>query len=142
MEFESHNLNDTRILAKNVLASLNEKNVILLKGDLGAGKTTLAQGILKEIGAEGPFTSPTFVVMKDYKLPKDVFFEKAYHFDCYRIGTDDLKDLAWEEIVNDKKNLVIVEWPERIESALNDDMLEIAIEILAENRRKFIIKNN
>ncbi len=142
MEFKAYNLNDTRTLARDVLASLDGRNVILLKGDLGAGKTTFAQGILEEIGAEGPFTSPTFVVMKDYKLKSNNVFEKVYHFDCYRIGLDDLKDLSWEEIINDKRNLVIVEWPERIEGAFYKNVVNIKIEILDENERKFIIKNN
>jgi tRNA threonylcarbamoyladenosine biosynthesis protein TsaE len=143
MKFVSCNLNDTRILARDILASLGSKNIILLEGELGAGKTTLAQGILEELGAEGPFTSPTFVVMKDYDLSQNGIFKKVYHFDCYRIGAEDLKDLSWEETIEDKNNLVIVEWPNRIESALvGKEVMNVEIGVINENRRKFIIKNN
>ncbi len=141
MEFESYNLDDTRRLARQILASLDGVNLILLDGELGAGKTVLTQGILSELGAEGPFTSPTFVVMKDYKLSDNEKFEKVCHFDCYRIGVEDLKDLAWEETLENKKNLVIVEWPGRIKEALPEKAIRIEIKVIDENKRRFIIKN-
>ncbi|MBT3356491.1 tRNA (adenosine(37)-N6)-threonylcarbamoyltransferase complex ATPase subunit type 1 TsaE [bacterium] len=142
MEFEACNLKDTRELAKTILDLLNGRNIILLEGSLGAGKTTLTQGLLEELRAEGPFTSPTFVVMKDYKLDGKKGFLKAFHFDCYRIDSSDLTEMSWHEVITNKDNLVVVEWPEKIKEALPKDSLCIKIEIVDESKRKFIIKNN
>ncbi len=129
------NLQDTKQFAKEFLnfrSITSEKddkigrNVILLQGELGAGKTTFSQFLLEAIGAEGPFTSPTFVIMKKYEVDKskkemsigktktDFHFENIYHLDCYRVDEESVLDLGWEEIIADKNNLVLVEWPERI----------------------------
>ncbi len=65
----SGNEKETNRLAQRVIDDLMlGDNIILLKGDLGAGKTTFSQGVLEYLGAEGPFTSPTFVIMKDYQV--------------------------------------------------------------------------
>lgn len=142
MKFEVCDLKETRELAKKILSLLDGKNVILLEGELGAGKTTFAQGILQELEAEGPFTSPTFVVMKDYKLNGKKSFDKAFHFDCYRIGAQDLKEIGWDETIANKNNLVIVEWPERIQEALPQGYVHVKIEVVNETERIFSIKNN
>lgn len=66
--------------------------VVALSGELGAGKTTFSQGILAEMGATGPFTSPTFVLMKQYNLSVPVRgIERIYHVDAYRVGEEDLR---------------------------------------------------
>lgn len=142
MEFEVCSLEDTQKLAKTVLDSLDGENIILLEGELGAGKTTFTQGILKELEAEGPFTSPTFVIVKDYQLDGKKGFDKVFHFDCYRIASQDLLEMAWYETVSNKHNLVIVEWPEKIKEALPEGCLYVKIETINETTRKFFIKNN
>ncbi len=131
------NLQDTKQFAKEFLEEfisndIPEKddkigrNVILLQGELGAGKTTFSQFLLEAIGTEGPFTSPTFVIMKKYEVDKnkkempdgkiktDFHFKDVYHLDCYRVDEESVLDLGWEEIIADKNNLILVEWPERI----------------------------
>ncbi len=135
------NLQDTKQFAKEFLAEVRspapyldgkaDRNVILLQGELGVGKTTFSQFLLEAIGAEGPFTSPTFVIMKKYEIcrgkfcsdqvakPSDLVATKPivrniYHLDCYRVNEESVLDLGWEEIVADKNNLILVEWPERI----------------------------
>ncbi len=102
------------------------RNVILLQGELGAGKTTFSQFLLRELGARGPFTSPTFVIMKKYEIDDgrrdlvdskketDFHFKNIYHLDCYRVDEESVLDLSWEEIIADQNNLILVEWPERI----------------------------
>ena len=139
-EFISKSKKDTQNLAEKILDNLENRNVILLQGELGAGKTTFAQGILTVAGAKGPFISPTFVIMKRYSIDKSqinskiqkVKFKKlnskfVYHIDCYRVGAKDVAALGWEEIIKDKNNLVLVEWPEKIKSILPKNCLQLKI---------------
>lgn len=118
MRKELNSLRDTEEFAKEFLASVlsgdEDRNVILLEGDLGAGKTTFSQFLLREIGAEGPFTSPTFVIMKKYDLGNQQK-KNVYHLDCYRVDKNSVLDLGWEELIFNKNNLLLVEWPGRIE---------------------------
>ncbi|MDZ4385535.1 MAG: tRNA (adenosine(37)-N6)-threonylcarbamoyltransferase complex ATPase subunit type 1 TsaE [Candidatus Moranbacteria bacterium] len=119
--------------------------VFCLEGDLGAGKTTFTQGVLKGLGAEGPYTSPTFLIMKEYNL-QDTKYKKQetkkfkirniYHIDAYRVGAEDVLSLGWEEIIADPKNVVIVEWPEKIARILPENSIRIKFEWLDENQRK------
>ena len=138
----SNNSDETRALARELLRNLKGVKVILLRGELGAGKTTFAQSVLDIMGAEGPFTSPTFVIMKKYDLKNSKFeirnskFTQAYHFDCYRVGAQDILDLGWQEIIANPKNLVLVEWPERIAEIWPPHFLKIAFYIQDEERRR------
>ena len=135
---------DTWEFAENLLPRIKNTNVILLQGELGGGKTTFAQGILHALGAEGPFTSPTFVIMKRYELKEQktgnkehkVGFNTIYHFDCYRVESRDILNLGWEEIINNPHNLVLVEWPERIENILPKNAVRIGFAVKGEEERE------
>ncbi len=118
-------LNETKKWAREFLRDLkkeaDEINVVLLQGNLGAGKTTFSRFLLEELGATGPFTSPTFVIMKEYELKRpekmekdDLVWEKICHWDCYRVDAKTAQDLGWWEQVTDRKNLLLVEWPEKV----------------------------
>lgn len=88
--------------------------LIALSGDLGAGKTTLAQAICAGYGVLEPVTSPTFALVHQYRGGPAMVF----HLDLYRISSpDELTNLGWDEIV-DSNAVVLVEWPERAEGAL------------------------
>jgi len=141
-EFKVVFLKDMQETANEILDLMEDRNLLLLEGELGAGKTTLTQKILKKVGAKGSFTSPTFVVLKDYKLQSKSNFKKAFHFDCYRISSADLAQIGWQEIIENKNNLVIVEWPKRIKEALPNEYLHVRIEVIDENKRRFFIKSN
>lgn len=108
--------------------------IICLEGDLGAGKTTFAQGILQSLGATGPYTSPTFLIMKEYEIKSK--FSTVYHIDAYRIDSIGMLDLGWDEIVANKKNIIIIEWPEKIETILPPQAMRIKFEYIKENERK------
>ena len=140
-EAYTHSDQEMWSVAREVLYSLKGQNVILLKGELGAGKTTFAQGVLRALEAEGPFTSPTFVIMKKYDLKKQDF-QAAYHIDCYRVGSIDLQELGWEEIIKDPNNLVLVEWPEMIIDIIPSQHVLVEIEILDKIRRLLKITDN
>ncbi len=88
--------------------------VVTLAGDLGAGKTTLAQAICRGYGVGEPVTSPTFALVHRY----DARLSPVYHLDLYRLrGPDELTNIGWDEIVS-SQSLVLVEWPERAGGAL------------------------
>lgn len=136
------NLLATQRLAKEILLMMKKEkqNVLLLEGDLGTGKTTFCQEVLRLSGLEGPFTSPTFVIMKKYDLKnKSNFFQTVYHIDCYRIGEKDLLDLGWKEIITDKKNLVLVEWPERIKKIWPERYEKINFKIVGPESREVVL---
>ncbi len=134
MEHISNLVEKTGEIAREIIENLNNQNVVLLQGELGAGKTTFSQNVLEFLGAKGPFTSPTFVIMKKYEVSKSGF-ENVYHFDCYRIEEQDMLGLGWEEIVSDPKNLVLVEWPERIEKILPENSVRVSFKIKGEDQR-------
>lgn len=143
--FVTRKKEETWEVARQLLHKLSNlgSNVIALEGELGAGKTTFAQGFLQTAGAEGPFTSPTFVIMKKYDLKGDEQragdYQTVYHLDCYRVGSQDVIDLGWNEIISDPHNIVLVEWPERIKDILPDRHIHLNFEIVDDEKRKITI---
>jgi tRNA threonylcarbamoyladenosine biosynthesis protein TsaE len=144
--FITNNSTQTRELGEMLAGELRGGEIVCLTGELGSGKTTFAQGLLKGLGAKGPYTSPTFVVMKHYKRKaqsakrKIVALnskpENVYHIDAYRVNAQDILDLGWEEMVSDKKNIIIVEWAERIKSIVPDYAIWIKFNYSDEHTRK------
>lgn len=107
--------------------------VVLLNGDLGAGKTCFAQGVAKGLGVSGasPVTSPTYTLLNIHqgRLP-------LYHFDLYRLSqVDDLADLGYDEFA-EGDGVTLVEWADRMNDALSAS-LSVSIEHLDEERRQF-----
>jgi tRNA threonylcarbamoyladenosine biosynthesis protein TsaE len=116
--------------------SKNSNWLICLYGDLGGGKTTFVQGLAEKLGTNGIVSSPTFVIMKKYASAKNKKYT-LYHFDCYRISShEDILDLGWEEIISGENNIIIVEWPEKIEKILPKKRLNLRFEFADENRRR------
>lgn len=143
-EYITNNFQETQKLGELLAMELRGGEVLCLDGELGAGKTTFTQGLLKGLGVQGPYTSPTFLIMKKYEIkPKAESLKSkirtVYHLDAYRVGARDVLSLGWEEIIADEKNLVIVEWPEKIEKILPAQAIRIKFEWLDENRRKVIL---
>lgn len=100
-------------------ARLAAPAVVTLEGDLGAGKTTLAQAIARELGVTGVVQSPTFTICRRHELPAGAPFPEIFHFDLYRLaGTLDLAAVGWQEALSTPRALVIVEWPERAPGAV------------------------
>jgi len=92
--------------------------VVALRGDLGAGKTTFTQGFFQGLGIKRNPTSPTFVIMRHYKV-RAKRFKNIYHFDAYRLRKiEDLAVLEFENILSNPGNIVLIEWPEKIEKAI------------------------
>lgn len=123
-----------KVLAQEILERLEDHNalVIGLQGELGSGKTTFVQGLAKGLGIKSSITSPTFVILKRYK-------KYFYHIDCYRIQSKDLLDLDFKEIIEQPKNVIIIEWAERVKKILPADTLWIKFDYLDKNKRKITL---
>jgi tRNA threonylcarbamoyladenosine biosynthesis protein TsaE len=118
-------------LAKDILKRGDKKQaqVLGLTGNLGGGKTTYMQGFAKGLGVEEKILSPTFVIMKH--------FGNFYHLDCYRINkSEEILELGFKEIIANPKNIVAVEWPEKIKKFLPKDTIYIDFEFIDDNTRK------
>lgn len=119
----SHSLEETKAIAKQWLTDLSKKYskndeavVVGLSGHLGAGKTAFVKSIAKEFGIQEEITSPTFVIMKIYEINTPAPWKKLVHIDAYRLEKpEEMEALRFEDVVKDKDNLVMVEWPEQVQ---------------------------
>jgi tRNA threonylcarbamoyladenosine biosynthesis protein TsaE len=113
--------------------------VIALRGDLGAGKTTFTQGFFRGLGIKQDPVSPTFVVMRRYKVPSK-HYKDIYHLDAYRLKkAEDLAVLGFEDILSDQKNIILVEWPENVKGVIPRDAVRMRfVHGRKEHERKII----
>jgi len=118
----------------------NQAVILALKGNLGSGKTTFTQGFLRGLGIKKKITSPTFVIAKRYTLHA-TRYKSVYHIDCYRIKkSQELLILGIKEIFDNSKNIVLIEWPERISKILPKERINLKFEYgKKENERKIMI---
>ncbi len=137
-EFTTTSSTQTRQLGEMLAREIRGGEIICLVGDLGAGKTTFTQGFLKGLGVRGPYTSPTFVIMKEYKKSVGAV-KRVYHIDAYRIEARDVLNLGWEEMVKstrEKKDVVIiVEWADRVKKIVPPDAAWIEFRWVDEEKR-------
>jgi tRNA threonylcarbamoyladenosine biosynthesis protein TsaE len=106
-----NNLSELPALAKRIIASRDNENVIAFFGEMGAGKTTLVKAICEELGVADTISSPTFSIVNEYKGRNG---KKIYHFDFYRIkNQDEAYDMGYEEYFYSGA-LCLIEWPEKI----------------------------
>jgi tRNA threonylcarbamoyladenosine biosynthesis protein TsaE len=120
---------ETRRLGASLARVIRPADVIALSGDLGAGKTTLAQGLARALGAEEDVISPTFALMSEYHTRPPLL-----HVDAYRLESDeDAAELGLDEYLDDGWAMV-VEWPENIAGALPEDLLTVHLEHDGERR--------
>ncbi len=127
-------------LAKKVLKKNGQASVVLaLVGDLGSGKTSFLQGFAKGLGVKERILSPTFVILKKFEL-KTKSFNNFYHVDCYRLnGSKDLKNIDLETIINQPKNIVAIEWADRIKQALPPRTISLNFQVRGEKEREITI---
>lgn len=132
-----------RILAEKIFKERTKDKfkIVALKGDLGGGKTTFLQGFAKGLGIKEKILSPTFVIVKKFRIKKKGEFKFFYHIDCYRIqGSKEILDLDFKKIISDSQNIVAIEWSERILGILPKNTILINFEFINKNKRKIIIK--
>jgi tRNA threonylcarbamoyladenosine biosynthesis protein TsaE len=122
--------------------NLSVGSLVVLRGELGAGKTQFTKGIGRFFGInEDDISSPTYTLVGEY----DVLYgeiTKMFHLDCYRFDKpEELIELGASEYLYPKYAVTIIEWPERIEAFLPEKRIEVVIDVLSPNERKIKIKN-
>ena len=131
------NENETREFAKNLASILKKGDVIVLSGELGAGKTKFVEGILEYFNLQDEISSPTFTIVNEYKNDEI----NIYHFDLYRLSDIyEFENIGGEEYFN--KGICIFEWGELIEDILPNDYIKIKFERIGneDNYRKLNIE--
>ena len=131
MELISNSAKQTEQIAFEYAKTLVKGDVVLLSGDLGAGKTAFTKGVAKYFGLDG-VTSPTYAYL-------NVYGDLLYHYDCYRLSCgEDAERLGLTDYFNGD-NICLIEWSENIEDALPDNCKRVIIEKLGEDKRKIIL---
>ena len=138
MDVTTHSLEEFNREATRFIAgfSLRPEHaaVVTLSGDLGAGKTTFVQACARALGVAESVTSPTFVLEKIYALEGQKF-SHLVHIDAYRLkGAHELEHLGWKELLADRGNLIVLEWPERVAEAIPEDATRIRFDIHGDER--------
>jgi tRNA threonylcarbamoyladenosine biosynthesis protein TsaE len=137
-EFTTNSAEETIELGRQLAAELGPPRLVLLRGDLGAGKTTMVKGIAEAFHAasQDDVTSPTFTLIHEYRGPD----ASVYHIDLYRIETQrELETLGLDELIADERNLVLIEWGEKFPRLVKERDIEIAIERTGPDSRRFTI---
>lgn len=136
------NTEETQALARDFAKEMvkradNRAKVIGLIGDLGAGKTTFTQAIAEALGVKEKVSSPTFVIEKIYKLKEQGDFTHMIHIDAYRLNDpEELISLGWDEIIENPKNIILIEWADNVEKILPKDTQKIFFKFIDEERRE------
>lgn len=136
-----------KIVAKKVLKIKRKRKaqILGLEGNLGGGKTTFLQGFAQGLGIKKMITSPTFVIMRRFAIPKSKYpisnIQYLIHIDCYRIKkSKEILDLGFKEIISNPQNIAAVEWADRIRKIMPKNTIWITFQFINKNRRKIRIK--
>lgn len=136
-EIEVTSAEAMQALGQELAGSLQVGDVLLLHGDLGAGKTTLTQGIAAGLGVEGAVQSPTFTLVREHRGRELML----YHLDLYRLDDpEELEDLGYEVYLDPPDGVSVVEWPERAGDWLPERFTLVRIEHLGGDRRLVVIE--
>jgi tRNA threonylcarbamoyladenosine biosynthesis protein TsaE len=143
-EVQSNSSEETISLGREIGTDLKAPVLILLTGELGAGKTTLTKGIASGAGAahEEEITSPTFTLIHKYTGGRASVHAPVYHIDLYRIESrQDLETLGLDDIFNERA-IIIVEWPDRLNLPTDWPVVNIKLEHVSEEVRRITIQKN
>jgi tRNA threonylcarbamoyladenosine biosynthesis protein TsaE len=148
-EFTTHSSEETIAMGREIAGNLRPPVLVLLRGDLGSGKTTLTKGIISGLGAakEEDITSPTFNLVHEFRIPvlagsgQSTHPCKVYHVDLYRIESfPDLESLGLEDALSEKA-FVIIEWPEHFTFRTDWPTVEIRLEHAGGDSRRIAISD-
>ena len=131
MELISKSAQDTERISFEYAKTLKTGDVILLEGDLGAGKTTFVKGLAKYFNLDG-ITSPTYAYL-------NVYGEYIYHYDCYRLSCGEEAELLGLTDYFNGENICVIEWAENIKDALPETYKKVVITKLSEKERKIVL---
>jgi len=134
-QYISNDEEETILLGEKIGELLEPGQIILLSGELGAGKTILVQGICNGLGVDEDVTSPTYTLINEYEGELTV-----YHMDLYRLeDEEDLYDVGVEDYL-DTERIVLIEWPDLVYDLLPPDFVYIRLVVLDDNTRKITIE--
>ena len=136
----THSAEETIAYGRSLAEQLSPPKLVLLRGDLGAGKTTLVKGIAAafEAAAEEDVTSPTFTLVHEYRGPRATL----YHIDLYRIDTlRELETLGLDDL-RSEDSILLIEWGEKFPRLLRERDLEIALLRVSENEREISLMSS
>lgn len=133
---------ETKEIAEEIAEKIKNKeiktNVLALTGDLGSGKTCFTQFFAKKLNIKRNILSPTFLIMRKYDLDLDDY-NFLYHVDAYRIKKEEELDvIGFKNIINDKKNILVIEWAENIKNIIPQNALWINFEHGQNNNQRII----
>lgn len=138
----SESVEETKAIAEKFLKQLlieeqkDRAYVVALSGDLGSGKTTFTQAIASLLGIKEQVLSPTFVLEKIYKI-EHLHFTHFIHIDAYRLEDEgEIVAIGFNDMVTNNKNLIFIEWPEKIEKAIPKPYVKITFDHKDENSRE------
>ena len=138
-EITTHSAEETMAFGRTLTELLAPPKLVLLRGELGAGKTTLVKGIAAalEAAAEEDVTSPTFTLVHEYRGPRVV----VYHIDLYRVDTArELETLGLDDLRSDN-SILLIEWGEKFPRLRNERDLEIGLERISQSERRIQLKD-
>jgi tRNA threonylcarbamoyladenosine biosynthesis protein TsaE len=138
-ELTTHSAEETTAFGRTLTELLAPPKLVLLRGDLGAGKTTLIKGIASgfEAASEEDVTSPTFTLVHEYRGPR----ANLYHIDLYRVDTPrQLETLGIDDLFAEN-SVLLIEWGEKFPRFVRDRDVEISLERVGENDRKILISS-
>jgi tRNA threonylcarbamoyladenosine biosynthesis protein TsaE len=139
IEFDCPSPDATARVATAVARVLRGGDVVLLEGDLGAGKTFFTGAAARALGTTDPVTSPTFVLEKRYSLPPDNPLAEVLHYDLYRLGSyDELADIGFEDLPADA--VAFVEWADRFPGAFDRPAARVVISVVSADTRHVIVR--
>lgn len=124
---------ETEEIGRLIGQAMQPQDIICLSGELGTGKTTLVRGIAHGWGSSDQVTSPTFVIVNEYKRPDGM---RLYHLDCYRLASRaDAMTLGLDDILSSSISATVIEWAEQVRAMLSGEMLWITLEHLEGEKR-------
>ncbi len=138
-EYITHSAEETVALGRKLAPTLKSARMVILRGDLGAGKTTLVKGIAEGLQAasQDDVTSPTFTLIHEFRGPE----VNLFHVDLYRVDTlRELDTLGLDELFAEDGNLVLLEWGEKFPRFEKERDVEISIERRADQERKIVVR--
>ena len=135
--FTCKNLNDLPSIAEEMLKIFPDERVFAFYGSMGAGKTTFIKVLCDKLGVLNEVVSPTFAIINEYLAEQ---YGQVYHFDFYRINKiEEVMDIGYEDYLY-SGNYCLMEWPEKIEKLLPEDIVYVKIENLDDDSRSIHIK--
>ena len=146
MEIITKSAKETKNFGKETGNKLKGGEIFALMGDLGSGKTTFVQGLVRGLGITKRIISPTFILVRHYEIPstlKSGSIKNIYHVDLYRLEgniKEQLRELGFSDIISDNSNVVLVEWADKATDALPSDTIWMEFENIGGDKRKITVK--